>query len=162
MANRLQKALAGLFVVVGVYYCTHAGLTLLRLPTVTADWVQRSGDPDFPHDYGAFLMLTAAGAAFVALLGWQTIVKGVATMRGRPVSWLGPAIAALPLHWMWFLYRTMGSGILERPDQLAVQYSTALQFGVVCAGYWVLWATTRHWSAVSPVARRTRSRPSPA
>ena len=162
MQNRLQKALAALFVAVGAYYCALAGLTLLWLPSVTEQWVARSGDPEFHYSLRPFMMLTAVGAACVALLGWQTIAKGVATVKGRPVSWLGPAIAALPLHWMWFLYRTVGAGVLDRPDQLAVQFSAALQFGSVCAGYWILWATTRSGSVVSRVARRTRSGPSPA
>jgi hypothetical protein len=139
----IRKALGVLFAALGAYYCALGGFVLLRLPSVTSRWIQQSGDPDFHYDYGLFMTLTALGAIFVALLGWWTVVQGVATARGRRASWLGLAISALPLHWFWFLHRTIGAGLLDRPGQIAVQQSAAIQFGSVCLGYLLLWLLTR-------------------
>ena len=147
----IRKTLAGLFAVLGTYYCALAGFTLLRLPSVTRQWIEQSGDPDFHYDYSPFMMLTALGAALVALLGWRTIVQGVATVRGRRASWLGVAIAAVPLHWLWFLHRTIGAGLLDRQDQIAVQRSAAIQFGSVCLGYLLMWLLVRRPDPHRPV-----------
>ncbi len=141
--DRIRKALGALFAVLGVYYCALGVFTLARLPVVTRQWVERSGDPEFKYDYGLFLMFSALGAASIAALGCRTVVKGLATARSRHVSWLGPAIAALPLHWFWFLYRSIGGGVLDREGQMAAQRSTAIQFGIVCIGYIVLWLINR-------------------
>jgi hypothetical protein len=116
--DQIRKALGALFTVLGAYYCALGVLTLVRLPEVTTAWIARSGDPEFKYDYGHFMMLSGIGATSIALLGWRTVVKGVATARGRHESWLGPAIAAAPLHWFWFLYRVIGNGMIERPHQL--------------------------------------------
>jgi hypothetical protein len=132
-----------LFTVLGAYYCALGVLTLVRLPDVTRQWIERSGDPDFKYDYDLFMALSGVGATLIAVLGWRTVVKGVATARGQHPSWLGPAIAALLLHWFWFLYRVMGSGMLDRQDRFIAQRSTAIQFGIVCAGYALLWLLNR-------------------
>lgn len=132
--NRSKKALGALFTVLGTYYCGLGIFTLARLPSVTRQWIDRSGDPDFKYDYGFFMMLSALGATSIALLGWWTVRKGLATTRLRQVSWLGPAIAALLLHWFWFLYRIIGAGLLDRQGQIAVQRNAAIQFSIVCIG----------------------------
>ena len=146
----IRKIAGALFAVVGAYYCALGGVTLARVSEVTAHWVRQSGDPEFRYDYDTFVAISAFGAASIALLGAVTVVKGIATARGRQASWLGPAVAALPLHWIWLLYRTIGTGILARHDQIVVQRNAAIQFGAVCAGYFALWILTR---------RPNRSRP---
>jgi hypothetical protein len=93
--DRMRKTLGGLYTVLGLYYCALGVLTLVRLPGVTRQWIERSGDPDFQDDYGLFMMLSGVGATLIAVLGGRTVVKGVATAAGRQESWLGPAIAAV-------------------------------------------------------------------
>jgi uncharacterized membrane protein len=139
----IRKSLGALFAALGVYYCALGSFTLLRLPTVTTQWIQQSGDPDFHYDYSLFMMLTALGAAFVALLGWRTVVQGVATARGRRASWLGLAISAVPLHWFWFLHRTIAAGLLDHQGHITAQRNAAIQFGSVCTGYLLLWLLMR-------------------
>jgi|SRR5215471_1704192 len=148
----IKKILGALFAVVGAYYCAVGVLTLTRVSDVTTQWVRQSGDPDFKYDYGTFLALSAFGAVSIAVLGSFTVVKGVATARGRQASWLGPAIAALPLHGVWFLYRSIGAGLLSRHDQIVVQRDTAIQFGAVCIGYVALWLITRRPNRRDPAA----------
>ena len=149
MVTWIRRALGAVFTVLGVYYCALAGLVLVRLPSVTQRWIEQSGDPDFKYDYGSFMMLTALGATFVAVLGWRTAVKGVATAGGRHPSWLGLAVAAVPLHWFWFLHRIIGFGLLDREGRIMAQRNTAIQFGCVCIGYLLLWLMSRpHGDAV--------------
>ena len=71
----IRKMLGALFAVLGTYYCALAGFTLLRLPSVTRQWIEQSGDPDFHYDYSLFMMLTALGAALVALLLLWLLVR---------------------------------------------------------------------------------------
>ena len=139
----IRKPLGALFALVGAYYCALGLFILTRLPAVTRQWVDLSGDPDFTLDYRSFVLLSALGAISIAWLGWSTVAKALATMRGQRVSWMWPAIAAVPLHWFWFLYRIIGAGALGRDAQLAVQRDAALQFGIVCAGYIALWVLNR-------------------
>jgi hypothetical protein len=146
----MRKTLGALFTVLGAYYCGLGAVVLMRLPDLTRRWIERSGDPDFKYDYGLFMLLSGVGGSLIALLGWRTIVKGIETAGGRPVSWLGPAIAALPLHWFWFLYRVIGSGMLDRQDQAVAQRNTAIQFGIVCAGYLLLWLISRRSNRNGP------------
>lgn len=148
--DRIRKALGALFTALGAYYCALGILTLAQLPGVTRQWIERSGDPDFKYDYGLFMMLSALGATSIAVLGWRTVVKGLATARGRQVSWLGPAIAALPLHWFWFLYRIIGAGVLDRQGQIVAQRNAAIQFGIVSVGYVLLWLINRRPSPDGP------------
>ena len=140
--DRTRKVLGAVFAVVGAYYGALGVFTLVRLPGVTTRWIQQSGDPEFKYDYDTFMMLSALGAVSITALGCGTVVKGIAAARGRYASWLGPAIAALPLHWFWFLYRTIGAGLLDRQGQIAVQLEAAIQFGAVCIAYFVLWLIT--------------------
>jgi hypothetical protein len=83
-------------------------------------------------------------------LGWRTFVKGMATARGRSASWLGPALATVPLHSFWLLYRIIGSGTLDRQNQVAARRDWAIQFSIVCVGYLLLWIMTRRPSRQGP------------
>jgi len=141
--EKTRRTLAALFTLIGAYYCALAVFTLVSLPDVTRQWIERSGDQDFKYDYGTFLALSAFGATSIAVLGTSTVVKGVATVRGLPASWLGPLLVALPLHWFWFSYRSIGAGVLDRHGRMAVQRNAAIQFGAVCLGYLVLWLIQR-------------------
>jgi hypothetical protein len=138
------------FAVLGAYYCVLAVFLLASLPEVTRQWIERSGDPDFKYDSSLFMMLGGLGAASIGALGWRTVVKGVATARGRHATWLGPTLAAWPLHWFWFLHRIIGAGVPDRAGQIVVQRHAAIQFGSVCIGYVVLWVITRRPSSSGP------------
>jgi hypothetical protein len=146
----MRKALAALFTVLGAYYCALGVLTLVRLPGVTRRWIELSGDPDFKYDYGTFVMLSGVGATLIAVLGWRTFVKGMATARGRSTSWLGPALATVPLHSFWLLYRIIGSGTLDRQSQVATLRTSAIQFGIVCVGYFLLWVMSHRPNRQEP------------
>jgi len=148
--NWIRKALGALFAVVGVYYSALGVFILVRLPGVTREWIERSGDPDFQYDYRLFMLLGAVGATSIAVLGWRTVMKGLATARGQYAAWLGPTVAALPLHWLWFLHRIIGAGVLNREGQLVARRNAAIQFGIVCIGYVVLWAISRRPNSNGP------------
>lgn len=145
-----RRALGSIFTLLGAYYCLLGVLTLVRVPDVTRRWIEQSGDPDFKYDYGLFMMLSGLGATLIAVLGWRTVVKGMTTARGLRASWLGLAIAAIPLHWFWFLYRIIGAGILDRHGQTMVQRTAAIQFGTACIGYIVLGVIGRRSNRSGP------------
>jgi hypothetical protein len=139
----IRRTLGGLFATLGMYYCVLSVLTLVRLPSVTAHWIQRSGDPDFKYDYSIFMLWIAVGAVLVGVFGYRTAVKGVAAIHGSRDTWLGLAIAAPFLHWFWFLYRTVGNGVLDRAAQAAAQRHNGLRFGTICIAYLVMWIVMR-------------------
>ena len=131
----IRKTLGGLFAILGAYYCILSLQTLTGLPSVTARWVQRSGDPDFKYDYGIFMMWIAVGAILVGAFGCRTVIKGIMAVRGRRESWLDLAVTAPLLHWFWFLHRTIGNGVLDRGAQEIAMRSNAIWFGAVCLAY---------------------------
>jgi hypothetical protein len=133
----------------GTYYCVLSALTLVRLPGVTARWIQRSGDPDFRYDHGMFMLWIAVGAALVGVFGYRTAMKGVAAARGSRDSWLALAIGAPFLHGFWFLYRTVGNGLLDRAAQASAQRNNGLRFGTICMAYLVMWIVTRNRTATT-------------
>jgi multisubunit Na+/H+ antiporter MnhG subunit len=139
----IRKILGGLFAMLGSYYCVLGVLTLVRLPSVTARWILRSGDPDFKYDDGMFMLWIAVGAVLVGVFGYRTAIKGVATARGGRDSWLALAIGAPLLHWFWFLYRTVGNGVLDRAAQASAQRTNGLRFGTICIAYLAMWIVTR-------------------
>jgi hypothetical protein len=145
----IRKALGGLLSLLGVYYCVVSVRTLLRLPNITERWIQLSGDPDFKYDYGMFLTWIGTGAVLVGVLGFRTAVKGVAAAQGRGDSWLWLAISALSLHWFWFLYRTIGTGLLGREAQAIAQRENAIRFGTICTAYLLMWIIMRGRQAAS-------------
>jgi hypothetical protein len=103
MTEQTRKGLGALFAVLGAYYCVLGGAVLVQLPSVTSRWIERSGDRDFRLDSDLFLKLSGVGAALILLLGWRTVVKGLATARGRCPSWLWLAMSSLPLHVVWWM-----------------------------------------------------------
>ncbi len=121
----------------------------MRLPSVTARWIQQSGDPDFKYDDDMFMLWIAVGAVLVGVFGYRTAMKGVATARGSRDSWLALAIGAPFLHWFWFLYRTVGSGVLDRAAQASAQRNNGLRFGTICMAYLAMWIAMRYRSAAS-------------
>src|SRR5206468_1097652 len=94
------------------------------------------------------------------LLGAATAWNGVAAARGLRPGWLALAIAALPIHWLWLVYRIVGAGTLERSLHDAQGRDNAVQFGLVCASYWFMWllaaaradSTRRRKQRLTPVA----------
>ena len=149
----IRKSLGGLFALLGMYYGVLSVLTLARLPSVTARWIQRSGDPDFKYDYRMFMLWIAVAAVLVGAFGCITAVKGVAAARGARDSWLALAIGAPLLHWFWFLYRTVGNGVLERAAQATALRHNGLRFGAICVTYLVMWIIMRHPDAAAPSLR---------
>lgn len=139
----VRKALGAALAILGAYYCALSVLTLATLPRVTATWVQRSGDPDFQYDYGIFMTWIAVGAMLVAAFGYRTALKGAMAAMGRRESWLGLALAAPLLHWFWFLYRSVGNGVLTREAQTTAMRNNGLWFGAICLAYVVMWIVMR-------------------
>jgi hypothetical protein len=117
---------------------------LVRLPNVTARWIQRSGDPDFKYDDHMFMLWIAVGAVLVGVFGYRTALKGLAAARGSRDSWLALAIGAPILHWFWFLYRTIGSGVLDPAAQASAQRNNGLRFGTICMAYLAMWIVMRY------------------
>jgi hypothetical protein len=148
--NSIRKALGSLFAVLGTYYVARSTFTLVRLPTVTESWIQRSGDPDFKYDQGLFLMLSAIGLVSIAAFGLTTIARGVAATRGHRVSWLGLAIAGIPLHFFWMAYRTIGMELHERAAEALVMRNNAIWLGAVCVSYFLMWILMREPKADRP------------
>jgi len=139
----IRRTLGTLFAILGAFYGILSALTLLRLSTVTDRWIQLSGDPDFNYDRGMFMMWIGVGAVLVGALGFGTAAKGLAAARGDRNSWLGLAIGSLVLHWFWFLYRTIGTGLLDRGAQAIARRDNVIRFGGICAAYFVMWIITR-------------------
>jgi hypothetical protein len=134
-----RRVLGGLFAILGVVYVERGALALFHLREVVDRWTRVSGDPDFRLDMEAFMAYVGAGAVSVVLLGAATAWNGVAAARGLRSRWLALAIAALPIHWLWLVYRIVGAGRLERSLHDALGRDNAVQFGLVCASYWIMW-----------------------
>jgi hypothetical protein len=147
--DTVRRTLGTLFAILGTYYCILSVLTLTRLPRVTADWVARSGDPDFKYDYNQFMMVIAAGSVFAGAFGYRTAIQGIRAARGRRESWLGLALGAPLLHWCWFLFRRIGTGVLDREAQQMAMRDNALWFGAICLAYAVMWIVMRQGSCRS-------------
>ena len=139
----IRRALGGMFIVLGAYYCVISVRTLVRLPSVTERWIHLSGDPDFKLDEGIFVMWIGVGAVFVGILGFRTVVKGMAALRGGRDSWLWVALAAVPLHCFWFLYRTIAGGLMDREGQAIARQDNAMRFGIICLAYLGMWMIMR-------------------
>jgi hypothetical protein len=76
------------------------------------------------------------------------------TAMGRHESWLALALAAPLLHWFWFLYRSIGNGVLTREAQTTAMRTNGLWFGLICLGYAVMWIVMRRGEpARHPFAR---------
>lgn len=146
--ERIRRTLGALFAILGAYYCAVGGSVLVRLPSVTNRWIERSGDADFRLGYDLFVALGGVGAALILVLGWRSIVQGLATASGGRPSWSWLAISAVPLHFVWWMYRVVGSGALGRDGIAAERFSSAVQFGVVCVSYLLLWGMNR-WSTLN-------------
>ena len=65
--DRIRKPLSALCVVLGAYYVALGAFVLTRLPTITREWVSRSGDPVFRLDYSSFTFFTSIGASSIGL-----------------------------------------------------------------------------------------------
>jgi multisubunit Na+/H+ antiporter MnhG subunit len=159
--NIIRKTLGALFVILGTYYCILSVLTLATLPSVTTRWVQRSADPDFKYDYGTFMVWIAVGAVVVGAFGYRTAVKGIMAARARRESWLALAIGAPLLHSVWFLYRTIGNGVLDREGQQIAMRNNGVWFGAICLAYVAMHVAMRQGDS----ARRspnTNMQPTPA
>jgi hypothetical protein len=139
----IRRALGGMFIVLGAYYCVISVRTLVRLPRVTERWIHLSGDPDFKLDEGIFVMWIGVGAVFVGILGFRTALKGASAVRGICDSWLWVALAALPLHCFWFLYRTIAGGLMDHEGQAMARQDNAIRFGIICLAYLVMWMIMR-------------------
>lgn len=150
----VRRTLGTLFAILGTYYCILSVITLARLPRATADWIARSGDPDFKYDYRLFMILIAAGSVFAGAFGGRTAVKGFRAARGHRESWLGLALGAPLLHWCWFLFRRIGTGVLDRAAQEAAMRNNAVWFGAICLAYAVMWMVMRRGRRARDTTRR--------
>jgi hypothetical protein len=139
----IRKGLGGLFCLLGAYYCLVSVRALIDLPSVTDRWVHLSGDPDFPADSRMFMLGIGVGALCVGILGARTALKGWAALRGRSDSWFWIASAAVPLHWFWFLYRRIATGLWDSSLQAVAMRGDAIRFGIICLAYFVMWIIMR-------------------
>jgi hypothetical protein len=157
--HTIRWTLGALFATLGTYYCVLSMLTLARLPRVTADWIARSGDVDFKHDYRFFMVGIAVGSVLAGVFGYRSAVQGLRAARGGRESWPGLALAAPFLHWFWFLFRRIGAGVLDREAQEMVMRNNALWFGAICFAYLVMWMVMRQGHSAKPASptRRYRS-----
>jgi hypothetical protein len=137
-----HRLLGAAFAVLGVLYVTRGALTLFHLHAVVERWTRFSGDPDFRYDIAPFMAYVGAGAVLVLALGALTAWNGVAAARGHRSHWLALALAAMPIHWCWLLYRIVGSGALGRAAHDGVRHDLGIQFAVVCAAYWIMCVLT--------------------
>ena len=153
----VRRTLGTLFSMLGTYYCILSALTLARLPSVTADWIVRSGDPDFKHDARLFMVLIAVGAVLTGAFGYRSVVKGIRAARGERESWLGLALSAPLLHWCWFLFRRIATGALDREAQEMAMRINALWFGAICLAYVVMWIVMRPGASPSATSRMRRT-----
>ena len=150
----IRKGLGGLFCVLGIYYSFVSLRALADLRGVTERWVHLSGDPDFPADAGIFIVWIGVGTLCVGILGVRTALKGWAAVRGRTDSWLGVAVAAVPLHWCWLLYRRIATGLWDSSLQMVALRDDAIRFGIICLAYFVMWIIMRQARLASRPARR--------
>jgi len=141
--EQIRRTLGALFALLGVYDAALGAIVLVSLPSVTRTWIERSGDADFRLDYDFFVALSGVGAALILVFGWRTVILGIATARGRIPSWSWLATLAVPLHFVWWVYRVVGSGALGRDGIADERLSSGIQFAVVCAGYLLLWGLNR-------------------
>ena len=93
------------------------------------------------------MLWIALGALALGVFGFRTVVKGVAAARGDRDSWLALALGAPLLHWFWFLYRTVGNGVLERAVQASAQRNLSLRFGAICIAYLAMCVLMRNGTA---------------
>lgn len=145
-----RRIIVSLLTVVGGYYAVVGASALLRLGEVTRRWTQLSGDPDFPADSTQFGILIGTGAAIWVVLGIGTTLSGVRTLTDRPVprgAW--PALTALALcvHVPWWLYKSLGTGALPRPEAALQVRAASLQFVAVAILYVAGLVATWHWPA---------------
>jgi hypothetical protein len=152
--DAIRKTLGALFAILGAYYCVLSVLTLATLPGVTAQWIQRSGDPDFKYDYRTFMVWIAVGTVLVGAFGCRTTIKGIMAARGRRESWLALAIGAPLLHWFWFLYRTIGTGVLDREARALAIRNNGVWFGSICVAYLAMWIVMRRGASARRLTNR--------
>jgi hypothetical protein len=155
--DMIRRTLGGLFAILGGYYCVLSVRTLANLHTITARWIERSGDPEFKYDYYNFAGLITVGALLVGVLGYRTAVKGTRAALGRRESWLALAIGAPLLHWCWFLYRTVGNATLPGHAQLIANRTTLARFGLICLAYVVMWLVMRRRNSATGLAATGRN-----
>ena len=139
----MRKTMGVLLALLGAYYCALSAFTLATLPGVTSTWIQRSGDPDFKYDYDLFMLWIGVGAVLAGAFGYRTAVKGIRAARGHRESWLALALGAPVLHWFWFLFRTVGNGVLGREAQAGAARLDGLRFGAICLAYLAMWIVMR-------------------
>jgi hypothetical protein len=129
--------LAGLALVVGVWYAAFGISLLMNLPQATHRWIVASRDPDFWLDIGFF---RAAGAGLAVL----AIGLGIFSVRaaGRTfVSRYEP-----PRHWWLLMGMAILVSILRGLAELIAGILTpwrVASFLAVCALYGVLWVVDR-------------------
>jgi len=108
------------------------------------------------------LMRKTLGALF-AVLGTYYCLLSVLTLAALPdvttrwvqrsgESWLALAIAAPLLHWAWFVYRTIGNGVLDRGAQAIAMRNNGAWFASICLAYLAMWFMTRDGDSVKVVA----------
>jgi hypothetical protein len=137
--------LAGLALVVGVWYAAFGVSLLMNLPLATHRWIVASGDPDFWLDVSFF---RRAGAVLALL----TLALGISSIRAA-----GQTIASAyepPRHWLLLMTVAIVVSFLRGFTEHIAGVLTPWRVTsllAVCALYAALWAIDR------PPVRTTRA-----
>ncbi len=129
--------LAGLALVVGVWYAAFGISLLINLPQATHRWIVASRDPDFWLDI-AFFRAMGAGLALLAIgLGIFSIQAAGRTFASRYEP---------RRHWLVLMAAAIVVSVLRGFAELIAGILTPWRVGsflVVCALYGVLWVVDR-------------------
>jgi hypothetical protein len=129
--------LAGLALIVGVWYAAFGVSLLMNLPLATHRWIVASGDQDFWLDV-AFFRRTGAALAVLAL------GLGIFSIRAAGRTFASPYEP--PRHWLLLMSVAMVVGFLRGFAELIAGALTPWRVTVslaVCALYAALWAIDR-------------------
>jgi hypothetical protein len=135
--------LAGLALVVGVWYAAFGLALLINLPQATHRWIVASGDQDFWLDVTFFRRAGAALAVLAIGLGIFSIRAAGRTLASRDEP---------RRHWSWLMSVAIVVSFVRAFAELIAGILTPWRVGsfiAVCALYGVLWVIDRPRVAAS-------------
>ena len=137
-ASRIAGCLlAGLALVVGVWYAAFGVALLINLPQATHRWIVASRDPDFWLDVAYFRSVGAALALLAIGLGIFSVRAAGRTFASRYEP---------RRHWLLLMTAAVVVSVLRGLAELIAGILTPWRVGsflVVCALYGVLWVVDR-------------------
>ena len=143
-ASRIADCLlAGLALVVGVWYTAFGISLLINLPQATHRWIIASRDPDFWLDVAYFRSVGAALAVLAIGLGIFSVRAAGRTFASRYEP---------RRHWLLLMAAAIVVSVLRGLAELIAGILTPWRVGsflVVCALYGVLWVVDRPHASAS-------------